>query len=161
MSAMSKTPEREKEVDFSHVYHEAIPTLLSKNKIDAKSYADLKGKRVGVQLGSVYDIAFKALVLEEPGFHIEVVSLNLTGELLQELKKGKIECMVLDNIVAQNYAKEGFYVAPLPNQKVDAYSAAFPKGSVIFKKFNETLEGLKKEGFIEHLVQKWLVSTPK
>ncbi len=160
MSAISRTEEREKEVDFSASYHEAIPTLISKDKIEAKSYEDLKGKHVGVQLGSVYDIAFKNLVLSDPEFKIKVVSLSLTGELLQEVKKGKIDCMIVDGIVAQNYAKQGFFAMPLTGQKVDAYSAAFPKGSIIFKKFNEVLEVLRKEGFIDRLTQKWLFEAP-
>ena len=160
MSTISKTEEREKEVDFSNSYHEAIPTLISKEKIDAKSYQDLKGKRVGVQLGSVYDIAFKNLVLEDPEFKITVVSLGLTGEILQELKKGKIDCMIVDGIVAQNYSKQGFVAIPLIEQKVDSYSAAFPKGSIIFNKFNEVLENLKKEGFVDRLTQKWLLEAP-
>jgi ABC-type amino acid transport substrate-binding protein len=161
MAAISKTPERAQAVDFSQGYHESIPTILSKEPINARSYKGLNGKKIGVQLGSAYDIAFKNLILEEPSFKVQITSLSGFGELVQELKKGKIDCIITEGVVAQNFIKDGLLSMPLMDQQIDSYCAIFPKGSNISDKFGKILDVLKKEGFIDRLIQKWLATPMK
>ncbi|MGL4502013.1 MAG: transporter substrate-binding domain-containing protein, partial [Planktothrix sp.] len=59
MAGMTPTPERKKNVAFSDIYFEAKNTIVSLN---TKNYTDpeqLKGKKVGVQLGSIQQEAVK------------------------------------------------------------------------------------------------------
>lgn len=155
MAALSKTEERAKAVDFSENYYQSIPAFLSSKVFEGRTYEDLNGKKVGVQLGSVYETTLKNLMVNNPKFKVELLALTSIGELIQELKKGKIDGLITEGVVAQNYVKDGFFSLPLMGLQVDSYSAAFPKGSVVFQKFNDTVKTLKKEGFIDKLAQKW------
>ena len=157
MAALSKTEERAKSIDFSEDYYQSIPAFLSSKAFEGRAYEDLNGKKVGVQLGSVYETALKNLMASNPKFKVELLALISLGELVQELKKGKIDGLITEGVVAQNYVRDGFFSLPLMGLQVDSYAAAFPKGSVIFQKFNDTIKTLKKEGFIDKLAQKWFI----
>ncbi|MCK0244159.1 transporter substrate-binding domain-containing protein, partial [Salmonella sp. 17E623] len=55
-SAFAKTPQRAEVVDFTQLVVEYGEALIvpEKDKTDYKSIADLKGKTVGVQIGTLY-----------------------------------------------------------------------------------------------------------
>lgn len=55
LSGMTPTPERKKQVDFSDVYYTANHMIVSKKDSGITSLKDLKGKTVGVQLGSIQE----------------------------------------------------------------------------------------------------------
>lgn len=55
LSGMTPTPKRKKQVDFSNVYYTAHNMIVTKKSSGIKSLDDLKGKTVGVQLGSIQE----------------------------------------------------------------------------------------------------------
>lgn len=101
----SVTPERKKLVAFSDPYlkNKQVLVSLSKNKIN--SFADMKGKKLGVQEGSSGESA----VLENPEVLLDLVDGNeatgydtFTNGFL-DLKSGRIDGLIIDQVFADYY----------------------------------------------------------
>lgn len=100
-AGMSVTEERKKEVDFSIEY--AVSEQVVITRADNSSIAveaDLNGKKVGVQLGTVAD-----LVLTDDYPEIELVRGVKYTDLAMELQNGSIDAIVLDKLPAQAMQK--------------------------------------------------------
>lgn len=95
VSQVGITPRREQAFDFSQPYTYSAPQLIVR-KNDGGSYkslADLKGRRVGVGQGSVYEQQARAV----PG--IDVKSYPSAAENLQDLAFGRIDAALNDSLM--------------------------------------------------------------
>lgn len=92
------TPEREQAYDFSVPYtYSGFQLMVRKNeRASYRSLADLKGRRLGVRQGSV----FEERAHEVPG--IEVKSYPAVPENLQDLAFGRIDASLDDSLMV-NY----------------------------------------------------------
>lgn len=152
ISGINPTEERRKSVDFSDPYHTDKKALLVLANSTLASEKDLNGKKLGVQLGTTHEALAQTWTASTPG--LSLVSLNKGGELVQELKNGRIDAVLTDDAVA------GKVAASTPGLKVIILSAyggpsaiAFPKGSALVAPTNEALKAMK--GDIEQLETKW------
>lgn len=152
MAGMVPTEERKQNVDFSEIYYEAKNTIISKKGSGLTNVDSLKGKTVGVQLGSTQEQRAK----DVQGANVK--PLNRVNEIIQELKAGRIEAAIVEDTVAKGFVASNpeleFNV--IPNVPGKAGSAiAFPKGSPLVGQFNDVITEMKKDGKIEELVVKW------
>ena len=102
MAAMEATEDREKSADFSDPYYTDIPPMILVKADAADQYAtlaDFAGKSVGAQTATTKE----AIVTDEME-GANLVSLSLVTDLVNELVYGKIDAVVLDGAVAQEYA---------------------------------------------------------
>lgn len=101
IAGMNPTAERAKEVDFTKVYYRADQSVLvrTEDKDKYKNFDDLKGKKVGVQLGSLQEDLAKKQILGS-----EIKSLGKITDLALELKNKKIDALVMETTVATSYA---------------------------------------------------------
>ncbi|MFS0882186.1 transporter substrate-binding domain-containing protein [Metabacillus niabensis] len=155
LSGMSKNPDREKNVDFSDVYFTAKHMIVSLKDNEIKSLDELEGKTLGVQLGSVQEE--KANELAEQ-YDIKIENRNKISDLVQEMKSGRIDVAIIEDLVAEEYFEKdkdltGF---TLEEEEEEGYAIAFPKGSDITEEFNKALGEMKESGEIDELVKKWL-----
>lgn len=100
LSGMTPTPERKKQVDFSDIYYTANNMIVTKKGSSIKSLNDLKGKTVGVQLGSIQEEKGKKLA-SKYGFQLE--DRNRISDLTEEIKSGRFDAAIIEDIVAQGY----------------------------------------------------------
>jgi polar amino acid transport system substrate-binding protein len=152
MAGMSPTAERKKNVDFSDIYYESKNTIVAKQGSNLNKPEDLTGKKLGVQLGSIQANATKKLK------NVQVVLLNKTGEIIQEIKSGRIDAAIMEDTIAKGYIANNadLQFNIIPSEPEETGSAiVFPKGSPLLKEFNPVLEEMKKSGQIEVLVKKW------
>lgn len=156
LSGMTPTPEREEVVDFSIAYYETEQYLVFDKEKDYKELADVKGGLVGAQISSIQEDLAKELG-EEHGFKVE--SRNLIPELVQELKTGRFEAAVIENIVAENYLANNDDLAafPIEVEEPDFKAAVFQKGSPLKAEFDKAIEELIADGTIDELKEKWFV----
>ena len=103
MSAMSATDERRGSVDFSEIYYTSKHVVVSKTDSGIESVEDLKGKKVGVQMGSIQEEKGKELA-EEIGFNLE--NRNRIPELIQEIKAGRLDAAIIEDTVAEGYMEK-------------------------------------------------------
>ncbi|WP_372071779.1 ABC transporter substrate-binding protein [Tistrella mobilis] len=100
VGSMTITPEREKVVDFVGPYYHAGRAVFVTETSDVKSLADLKGKTVGVTLGETHEKWARA----QDGWSVR--TYKGLPELLLELKAGRVQAIVNDNIPVRVAIKE-------------------------------------------------------
>ena len=156
ISGMTPTEERDQVVDFSIPYYETEQYLVFDKEKDYKTPADVKGGVVGAQTSSIQEDLAKELA-KENGFTVE--SRNLIPELVQELKTGRFDAAVIENIVSENYLSKNDDLAAFPIEVEDPdYKAiVFQEGSDLKAEFDKVIEELTADGTIEELKTKWFV----
>lgn len=155
LSALSVTPEREQQIAFSKPYLEDNQVIVvAKNNTDITEPEDLKGKIVGVQLGSTSEEAMKPLVNTIK----EVKKYERNTQALEDLAIGRTQAVVVDELVGRYYIKEHsdkykILSKPLTREPV---AVGFRKDDTTTKeKFDKALDEMKKDGTMENISKKW------
>ena len=101
MAAMEASEERLNSADFSDPYYTDIPPMILVKADAADQYAtlaDFAGKSVGAQAATT-----KETIVTDQMEGANLVSLTLVTDLVNELVYDKIDAVVLDGAVAQEY----------------------------------------------------------
>ncbi len=156
MAGMTPNEERRKNVDFSQIYYEAKNTIVAKTGSGFTSAASLSGKKMGVQLGSTQEEAAKEFT------GVNVQPLNRINEMIQELKAGRIDAILIEDTVAKGYlaSNPDLEANVIPNEGESGSAIAFPKGSAMLAEFDPILSELKTSGKLEEFVTKWFGDKP-
>ena len=159
IATMVPTPERRKSVDFSDPYYDASPAFLIRKGATITGLKDLINRQVGVQLGSTYEQTAKKLSHDNNDFNI--LSLTRIGDLVQELKTGRIDALLIEKPVAKGIAENNPDLAVIDAEGIhpDAPAIAFPKGSPLVAPVNKTLQEMKKNGIIEEMAKLWFTDS--
>lgn len=154
MAGMTPTPDREKNVDFSDIYYTSKHMIISKKASKINKLDDLKGKKVGVQLGSIQNDKAKEINKTVP---IKIENRDKVPDLIQEVKAGRLDAVIIEDNVAKGYiAKEKDLTGFTINDSSAAGTAiAFQKNSKLTEKFNNELKKMKKNGELDKLIVKW------
>lgn len=155
ISGISATPERKKAYNFSEPYYESENVVLIK-KTDLDKYTkttSLDGLSVGTQKGTIQET-----VASEQLKGAKVVALTQNGEMINELKNGQIQAVVLEKPIAEGYVANNNDLTisniTLKNDDADAYAVALPKDDdKLTKKVNKVINELKDSGKIDQFVQ--------
>ncbi|RHW37420.1 ABC transporter substrate-binding protein [Lysinibacillus yapensis] len=156
ISGMTPTEERDKVVDFSEPYYETEQYLVSLKESNINSMEDLKGKVVGGQVSSI-QLELAEGFADEYGFTVE--SRDLIPQLIQEMKNGRLDGAVIENIVSENYLAQNDDLAafPVEVEEPDYKAVVFQEGSELKAEFDKVIKELIDEGKIEELKKKWFV----
>jgi arginine/lysine/histidine transporter system substrate-binding protein len=154
MSGMAPTPERKKNVDFTDSYYTSNLLMVVDKKSKIKSFKDIKGKKVGVQVGSIQEAKAKELQ-KTVKFHLE--NRDRLPDLVQELSSGRMNAVIMEGVVSKGYLKtnKNLRTISIPNGETSGTAIAFPKGSKLTKKFNAELDKMKENGELDKLIVKW------
>ncbi len=155
LSGMTPTEKRKKNVDFSDIYYTAHHLIVSKKESGINTVEDLKGKTVGVQLGSIQEGQAQEINKKVP---IKIENRNRIPDLIQEIKNGRFDAAIIEDTVAKGYIEketdfQGFTLSDNPEEAGSAI--AFPKNSDLTAKFNKELQKMKENGELDKLVVKW------
>ncbi|MDZ5471085.1 transporter substrate-binding domain-containing protein (plasmid) [Bacillus sp. 31A1R] len=154
LAGMTPTEERKKNVDFSDIYYTANHLIVSNKDSGLNTLEDLKGKTVGVQLGSIQEGKAKEIA---ESIDIKIENRNRIPEIIQEIKSGRFDAAIIEDTVMKGYFKKnpeltGFI---LEEDTEEGSAMAFPKGSELTKEFNDALLEMKENGELEKLIVKW------
>ena len=149
---LSATDERRKSVDFSDPYYTSKKDLLVLETSPLTSEKELDDQKLGVQLGSASETMAQDWKKQMPG--LSLVPLNKIGDLVQELKNGRIQAVLAEDVVVKKIAAStpGLKVISL-NNPGDSFAIAFPKGSGLVLQTNYALKTMKGE--IVQMAKKW------
>lgn len=152
ISAFTITPERENIIDFSHPYYQAsqsIAVRLDEEKIN--SLDDLKGKRIGVQLGTTGELLAKKIE------GAKIISFDNIGAAFIDLENGKLDAIVNDKPTSQRIiAFKGNAKIVGPDLSSENYGIAVRKGEErLLEAINNALTSLQFSGKLEDLNKKW------
>lgn len=156
MAGMTPTAERKQNVDFSRVYYEAKNTIVAKKGSNFRAADALRGKKVGVQLGTIQEKAANDFN-EKQNLGVNVTRLNRINEIIQELKAGRIDAAIVEDTVAKGYIQSNpdLEFNTIPNEGESGSAIAFPKGSELTAEFDRVLGEMIDSGKVTELVNKW------
>lgn len=155
MAGMTPTPERLQNADFSVIYYEARNTIVSKKDSNLTKPEQLAGKKVAVQLGSIQETAAKELAEKVEG--LQITSLNRIGEIVEEVKTGRVDAAIIEDQVAAGFVKnnEGLQYTVIESPETNGTAIAFPKGSPLVEDFNNVIKKMQENGEMDKLINKW------
>jgi polar amino acid transport system substrate-binding protein len=137
----------------------------------------LAGKKIGAQLGSTMEKYAKKQAASQPG--LQIVALGKNPLLIQELKSGRLQGVLVENIQAKAFVEANpelkFSLMPpvdphkntqtntlknindTPQPDHEGYAIAVSKTNTqhLLQKLNQTLEKFSKNGKLEALERKW------
>ncbi|MFS0574607.1 transporter substrate-binding domain-containing protein [Sporosarcina sp. 179-K 3D1 HS] len=145
---------RKQVVDFTEPYFIATNYVVFKKDSGFEKAEDLEGKKIGAQTATIQEKSALALQ-EEYGYSVE--TRDRVPELIQEIKSGHLDAIVLQNAVSMGYlsANEDLAYFELPEEHKLQLSIAFQKDSEYTPEFNEALKELKESGKVDELITKW------
>ena len=154
ISGMSITDARKKQVLFTDPYYESgLMVIVKKDNNEIKSFDDLKGKRIGVQLGTTG--AQEAEKIEGA----KVTNFDTSDLACIELKNGNVDAVISDLPVLQYFLKQkgsSYAKAVGTPKKGDFYGIAAPKDKKdLVDGMNKALKELKDSGEYKKIYTKW------
>lgn len=156
IAGMTVTDERKESVDFSNSYYEAVQYVILPEGSEIAAADDLKGKAIGVQLGTTGD--FIASDIE----NAEVSGYNKAVDAVNDLINGRVDCVIIDKNPALVFEEkfEGQVVAVDGAQfgfEPEEYAIAMPKGdAALVDQVNAALEEIKADGTFDELVSTYI-----
>ncbi|MFC0188341.1 ABC transporter substrate-binding protein/permease [Fictibacillus aquaticus] len=154
MAGMTPNKERKEKVDFTKVYYSAQQLIVTKDE-NIKSIEDLKGKKLGVQLGSIQEK--EAIKIKKKVKNVKVEKRNKIPDLVQELQTKRIDAAIIEDGVAVEYLNQNSKLKAfvIPDTGSAGSAVALPKGSDLTEKFNSEIDKMKENGELDKYVKKW------
>jgi polar amino acid transport system substrate-binding protein len=165
IAAISITPERASQVDFTNVYYvgqDAVLAALDSDIAKVASLDDLAALRVGAQEGSVYESWLRENAVETGKMPAEkLVALVSPDSGIDALEADEIDVMLLDRLPARALAEQG--KAKLVGEAIypQVYGIAVRKGSSLLPELNRVLAEAQADGTMKRLVEKYLKVAPE
>ncbi|MBB5142035.1 basic amino acid ABC transporter substrate-binding protein [Desulfovibrio intestinalis] len=156
-SATTITPERQKQFDFSDPYYEVAQSVVLPAGQSIKSLEDLKGKKVGGQIGTT-----GVFVIRKSGVPVDLKEYDDVGLAIQDMLGGRLDAVICDDPVAMYYANKKADTAGKLNlsfktDEKEYYGFTVRKGRKdLVEKLNKGIKEVKASGVEAKLLDKWM-----
>lgn len=157
VSAITITPDRAKEMNFSDPYFESTNYIAVPNDSAIKGIADLKGKTIAVQEGTTGDEALTKYLGKD---YNGIKRFKGTPEAFLELRNKKADAAVADSGVVANYVANNsdanLKIVKDETFPKENYGIAVAKGNKeLLDKINAGLKKIKENGEYDKIYKKW------
>ncbi len=156
ISSVSITEKRKEAFDFSLPYKDSYQiVVVRKDEKDIKGKADLKGRKVGVQVGTTSEKEAKSVAGVA-----EVKSYNTFAEPFMELTFGRVDGVIVNGAVAATFL----------NRYPDKFATTgepflFAEQGIVIRKgerelreaIDKVLKGMIEDGWIRKLREKYMI----
>ncbi|MCJ7548191.1 MAG: basic amino acid ABC transporter substrate-binding protein [Anaerolineae bacterium] len=154
IAAMSATPDREEQVDFTEPYFigaDAIIVAEGSGIVITKN-EDMAGYRVGVQTGTIQEEWIDTNV------EAEVSRYERAEQAIMDLKSGRIDIVAMDYYVATSFVAQGGLELGLKTEFFgERMAIAVKEGNTELRdQIDAVVAELQAEGFVEDLALKYL-----
>ncbi len=155
-SSVSITETRKKSMDFSEPYYTVRQALIVRKDSSITNLADLKGQKVGGQIGTTGYFTIKAAK------DLEAKSYDEIGLAMEDLNVGRLAAVICDDPVAADYALKRYrdtlkIVQIIEGDTAEQYGFAVNKGNdEVLALINQGLAAVKAKGIDKELQQKWI-----
>lgn len=157
-NGLTITPEREKQIAFSKPYlTDRQIIVVKKGNTAIKTKKDLAGKVVGLQLGSSSENALNADQATVKSLK-EVKKYEKNTEALTDLKVGRVDAVVVDEVVGRYYiAKQANEFEVLKdNFGEESFGVGIRQADKSFlAEINKVLDEMKADGTAAKISKKW------
>lgn len=150
-AGISYNEKRAKNVDFTINYSTSKQVVIVKNDSGITNIGDINGKKIAVQLGSIADTYVSGTYKDA-----SVVRQKKYLAAIEDLNTGKVDCVVMDLLPAEQILKTNSGLKILDGALVeDSYGMIVKKGNKeLLDNINKVLEKLKNEGKIDEYIIK-------
>ena len=157
IAGMTITDERKQSVLFSDPYFNATQVVILPENSEIATQDDLKGKRIGVQMGTTGDL----LVSEESFGAGEVSRYNKGMDAALDLVNGRLDAVVIDTLPAKQFVASltGLVVREdiLVDVEVESYGIAVQLGQEeLIAKINASLARMMEDGTYDAILVKYV-----
>ena len=157
-SSVTITEERGKVMDFSTPYYEVRQALITPKATQVSALADMKGKKLGAQIGTTGYMAIKKID------GAQSLTFDEIGLAMAALSSGRLDGVVCDDPVATNYILENKEYAEkmkvalvVPADVPEYYGFAVRKGNKeMLERLNKGIAAVKAKGIEKELIKKWM-----
>lgn len=154
IAAMSATPERQVQVDFTKPYFIGADAIIvaAGSGIVINRNEDMAGYRVGVQSGTIQEEWVDANI------DAEVMRYERAEQAIMDLRSGRIDIVAMDYYAAASFVAQGGIEIALQTEFAGEHmSIAVKKGNTDLRdRMNTIIDELYAEGFIDALAAKYL-----
>ena len=156
-SATTITEERQKQFDFSDPYYEVAQAVVLPAGKSIKTLADLKGKKVGGQIGTT-----GVFVIRKAGVEVDLKEYDDVGLAIQDMLGGRLDAVICDDPVALYYVNKKADTAGKLNisfktEEKEYYGFTVRQGRKdLVEKLNKGIKEVKASGVEAKLLQKWM-----
>ena len=156
MSGVEDTPARRAMLAATIPYfeiHEVI-TVRAADRGKYPNLAALRGHRVGT-LGET--IAYELLLGAQKDYGVQVVSYDDDVHPYSDLQQGRLDAVLLDNIIAARSMRRtpGLYTEPAPVATGHYIAVLAPQNTALRDRVNEILRARMRDGTLERIYRKW------
>jgi len=154
IAAMSATPEREEQVDFTKPYFIGADAIIvaEGSGIEIDKNEDMNGYRVGVQSGTIQEEWVDANI------DAEVSRYERAEQAIMDLKSGRIDVVAMDYYAATSFMAQGGLELGLKTEfSGELMAIAVKEGNTELRdQIDAVVAELQAEGFVEELALKYL-----
>ena len=160
IAAISVTPERQEQLEFSNIYYSGQEGMLAGENSAITSIPSvdaLAPYRVGVQAGSVYEVWLRTSLVDTGKMPVSnlLIYPRIDGALT-DVKDGRIDVVVLDLLPAQDFLKQGGLKLVGQGLSQQSFAIAMPKASAALRdQINRGLGDLMADGTLAALYQQY------
>lgn len=155
IAAMSATPEREQQVDFTQNYFLGGDAILvaEGSNVNITEPQDMANYKIGVQRGTIHETWVK-----ENLSGAEVSSYERAEQAIMDLKSGRVDIVAMDYYASLAFVNQGGIRLALKTDLAGEHMAvAVREGSVELRdKLNEIISQMQAEGVIDQLAVQYL-----
>ena len=159
IAGLSPEPERMAVMDFSEVYYQdekdTANTVVTLKDKGYSSIDDLKGKKVGVQNGTIQQTAVEGIAEE---YELKVETRKEYADIAQEILNGNMDFMVCEKAMSEKlmstYPQLQSFLLGV-GEGSNGNAIAFKKGSDLKEKFDTVIKEMLENGEMQKLVDKW------
>ncbi len=161
IAAMSATPERDEEVDFTINYYIGTDAILIQEGADIaiEEPADMAGYKIGVQAGTVHEEWVQTNLIETGEMDEADLSRYDRAELaISDLKNGRIDVVAMDYFAAKAYIEQGgIEMALEENLAGENMAIAVREGAAGLQwHLNQVIQEMWDDGTIDQLATEYL-----
>ncbi len=152
--SMAITDERLKSIDFTEPYYRSGAQLFVKKGSTISSTDELKGKKVGVTLGTTYETWVRKNIADA-----DVRTYKGVPDMILEMSTGRIDGFITDKIVGALAIKKNNVPISLAGDLlyIEKMGIALRQNNPELKKsMNVALAGMKEDGTYKAISMKWL-----
>jgi polar amino acid transport system substrate-binding protein len=159
VAAMYITDERKEVINFTEpIYGYGEGLIVKEGNTETKSLEDLRGKVIGVQVGTSYKDMLDEQAKE---LGIEINSYKMSPDMVKDLENGRIDAMLADKPIFEyikqvNPGMKIHVVQEYESQLFGDIGIALNKENVkLLNELNEVIAGMKDDGSLREIYDKW------
>lgn len=154
---ITMTEKRVAKYNFALPYvYDGAQIIVHKDTTGISSLEDLKGKKIGIGLGTNYAEIIKEF---DKNNEIEVIAYEGNG-FQQDVKLKRIDAYIEDRTSAVESIKKGNLPLKIVGEPIKVLVNSFPflkneQNDILLKDVNKAIKALREEGKLEEISMKW------